>query len=345
MNKTKDWLKLIGCLSRILMELHSQQHVKHFNLLNDFGQQCMIFPQDARRYSKAIQQSWFYAAEHIRERVRLNLADFTFKVEQFKENFVPEKSLPPSFSMLFAELSQIEQEFGPLNYNLEEQTLSVVTDPVVLDEIYLGSFQIQLRLKEIPRLHEISPYRVIALNPHPAGSDENVTHPHVTQECLCEGDGYVPIRKALREGRLCDFFMMVTAILNTYNPGSAYVDLDDWEGTACYDCGYRISPDERYFCENCENDFCDSCSSYCKICDRIFCRGCLSECPDCEEPVCQDCFSACGDCHRVVCTDCLKDGLCYDCTENRKDQEDEKTTQQTGPAVQPNSVGQAHLSA
>jgi hypothetical protein len=43
-------------------------------------------------------------------------------------------------------------------------------------------------------------YRVIAKDAHPAESRENVTHPHVMDEVLCEGDGKHGIRRALSEG-------------------------------------------------------------------------------------------------------------------------------------------------
>jgi hypothetical protein len=349
MKKYQDWMKLILCLSRTLSKHNISQYETLLSQLEIFSRECSVFPQNTQCYSKAIANRWYGAAAKVQDHIRMNLNDFTFKVQQFKDKFCIEKFQPPSISMLFSEFQQAEQEFGHLNYDLENKTLSIITEPIVLDDLNLGSFEIRLDIERIDKVNQTMPYRIIALEPYPAGSDENVTHPHVSNEFLCEGDGHIPIRKALTEGRLCDFFMMVTAILNTYNPGSPYVSLDDWDGVCCYDCGYRVCSDESYYCENCNNDFCGNCSGYCKICDATLCNGCLSECPDCHEPVCKDCYGICRDCEREVCQDCLEEGLCYVCIENRKDNEDEEETIQIPknpiPSVQSDSMGQARISA
>ena len=41
--------------------------------------------------------------------------------------------------------------------------------------------------------------------------------------------------RALRAGRLLDFFQIVSRILETYNSGSAYVSLSHWNGSPCAD--------------------------------------------------------------------------------------------------------------
>ena len=90
--------------------------------------------------------------------------------------------------------------------------------------------------------------------PIPLRSNEDVTHPHVSDEAVCEGDGRVPIRKALEQGRLLDFFVIVRNLLQTYNSGSPFVSLDDWEGIRCADCGASAGEDERWTCVKCESD-------------------------------------------------------------------------------------------
>jgi len=111
-----------------------------------------------------------------------------------------------------------------------------VTEPITLEDVYLGPFRIQLELNKDIRLSSVEAlselyqggaYHVIALEPNLAATDASVNHPHVSNERLCEGDGYAPIRAALEQGRLCDFFTLVRSILNTYSPDSPYVRLDD----------------------------------------------------------------------------------------------------------------------
>jgi len=72
-------------------------------------------------------------------------------------------------------------------------------------------------------------------------------------DVVCEGDGAAAIKAALEEGRLCDFFSMVGSILNTYNPDNPYVALSDWDGVACYECGYVMDYESSYYCTYCDN--------------------------------------------------------------------------------------------
>ena len=74
-----------------------------------------------------------------------------------------------------------------------------------------------------------------------AAGDEEVTHLHVHDRTLCEEDGRVPIRSALRQGRLCDFFLLVQQVLQTDNAGSAFVRLEDWDSKSCANYGLRLS--------------------------------------------------------------------------------------------------------
>ena len=149
----------------------------------------------------------------------------------------------PKLSLVVEELTQVQQEFGDLEFNKAEDTISVVTEPITLEDVYLGPFRIQLELNKLSELYQGGAYHVIALEPNLAATDASVTHPHVSNDRLCEGDGYAAIRAALEQGRLCDFFTLVRSILNTYSPDSPYVRLDEWDSTPCYECGYVMNSD------------------------------------------------------------------------------------------------------
>ncbi len=271
--------------------------------------------------------------------------DLTYQFQRFKEFINTNEPKLPKLSDIFSELTQIDQEIGEYQYDLKEKTISVITEPITLEEIALGSFEIKLFIDKISTLYTNIPYKVIALEPNPAGSDSSVTHPHVNSEILCEGDGHVSIRRALEDGRFCDFFTLIVSILQTYNPGSPYVSLDNWEGRSCYDCGYTVNGDESYYCEYCDQEYCDQCSTYCQKCDTTVCLGCASQCPSCEEPVCRNCSAKCKECKETYCKDCLtEEGLCPDCEEQRKEQENEEQENEseqseTTTAVQSDSVG------
>ena len=153
----------------------------------------------------------------------------------------------PSLGELVAELRQSEREFGQLSYDRKERFVAAVTDPIELEGMHLGEFEIRLLLdSHCSRQDQDKRYRIVALDPHPAGSDETVTHPHVRGEYLCPGDAAAAIRSALRSGRICDFFLLVRSVLGEYNPQSAFITLANWDGTACYECGYTIGSGEVY---------------------------------------------------------------------------------------------------
>jgi len=225
----------------------------------------------------------------------------------------------PSLRDIYLDLQQAEDEFGDLAYDLKEQTLSVTTEAIRLEGVYLGPFEIRL---DVRRLGEArgTPYTIEALDPHPASSNEAVTHPHVSDGRLCAGDGGAAIQAALAAGRIFDFFSLVQAVLTNYNPQSPYVSLDEWSGIACHECGYSVSQDDVYWCSVCENDFCQDCSSYCSRCNETVCRTCLETCSVCEESVCPGCLDTCPRCGRELCRTCLEEDQCP-CQEEEKDDE------------------------
>lgn len=232
----------------------------------------------------------------------------------------------PSLIDIHQELMQANEEFDELIYHREDDLLAVQTDPIELNEIYLGPFEIQLHIPDLAEMRYNRIYRVVALDPHPATSNESVTHPHVNDERLCEGDAGAAIHAALTGGRICDFFLLIRSVLNQYNPGSPYVSLDNWGGTPCYECGYVTSGDDLYWCDCCEHEFCSECTSCCNRCDEITCRGCLSECRVCGELICRACMTICPECGEQLCLTCHDEHQCP-CLEERKDEDDSNDDQ------------------
>ena len=173
-----------------------------------------------------------------------------------------------------------------MDIDLDEHELSVTTDRIVLEGVFLGPFEIRL---DWQRSASSSPYRVVALDPNPAAKSDDITHPHVQDEQLCEGDGRTAIRAALAECRLYDFFLLVSQLLHTYGRGSAYVELGDWDGVPCEDCGDSVDEDDRYYCDRCDATLCGECSVSCHGCGDAFCSGCLGPCAACG---CEYCSSA-----------------------------------------------------
>ena len=220
-------------------------------------------------------------------------------------------------------LTALKNEFEALDIDLKAHELSVTTDTIALDDVLLGSFEIRLDWDDIGRIHQ--PYRVIALDPHPAAKSDEITHPHVQNESLCEGEGRLAIAAALAEGRLYDLFLLVSQVLHTYGQGSAYVELDHWDGIPCDDCGASLSDDDQYYCQSCDSTLCDSCSLCCCGCDNSFCASCLHQCVVCDQEYCSGCLETCPVCRKRFCNDCCKDKMCMTCYEklHPKDSQDD----------------------
>jgi len=228
----------------------------------------------------------------------------------------------PSVREVLGELLQAEDEFEGLQYYPEDEILSVTTDAVELEGVYLGDFEVQLLIPALGDPNHRSLYQIVALDPHPSVRNDSVTHPHVNDQHLCAGDAGAAIEMALAGGRICDFFMLVRSVLTTYNRDSAYVVLEDWEGSSCYDCGSVVREDDSYYCTSCENEFCGECSSYCHRCEETTCRGCLAPCPVCEESTCNSCLTTCPECGRILCRDCREESKCP-CLEEEPENEEE----------------------
>ncbi len=211
----------------------------------------------------------------------------------------------PALRQVIADLEQTEEEFAqPLRFDASQGTLCLATEPVELDGLYLGNFDVCLDVRELARMRANHLYRIVALDPHPAGGADHVTHPHVSHETLCEGDASMAIRSALMDGRVWDFYCLINGVLTTYNEESPYVRLDEWHGVTCHDCGERMDGEDLYTCEHCEERYCPDCFTWCRVCDRDGCFGCPNRCDACNSLVCSDCVTACDACGGAVCDNC-----------------------------------------
>jgi len=347
MKYQKNLMKLSCLLLDSLGKVKKQNLLEVQQSFEEFADKCYEMTKGLRQMRMAVKKNWLGAAETIKGRVGRNLNDFSHHLARFKELANADGISLPNLSDIYAELAQIALEFGEPKFDLDKRTLSVITGPITLEGVALGPFEIRLSIDCLSSHFRESPYRVIALDPNPASRNEEVTHPHVSSESLCEGDGHVAIRSAIEQGRFCDFFTLVVNILQTYNPDSPHISLDDWSGVSCYDCGCSMADDERYYCEHCDQDYCPNCSTCCQICDTTICLGCAYNCPSCNEPVCRNCTAICEDCEGTFCKDCLnEEGICQNCQEQRKENEDEEQEQlseqpKADAEVQSDGVGEA----
>jgi hypothetical protein len=284
----------------------------------------------ARNWSHAAAQL-SHCLEHALERCRNRLQEITLQVSGAGQLLPPQ-----TIRDVFGDLVALSDEFEGVTVDASNQTLSVTTAPIVLEEIDLGPFVIRLHWD---RIGDRRPYEVVALEPNPAGEAADTTHPHVRGEQLCEGDGRAPIDRALRAGRLLDFFQIVSRILDTYNSDSAYVSLSNWNGSPCADCGDSVCDDDHYACDRCGDLLCRDCLSSCARCDAFCCNSCTNYCRSCEESICSGCQRDCGQCQRPVCNSCVSEtGLCQECQEEHDAQSFDEDEQHS-PSIEAQAPG------
>lgn len=332
----KERLRVARDILAALLKLRQGRYQERLAELGVLVRRLQEVVRDWRRLSLALERNWLAAAERCCRSACRELDGLPYTISRAQTLLNrPEKDVP-TLSEMVAELKAVEAQFGDLQLDSEDYVLSVDTEPIILEDVYLGPFRIALYLGRLRELYQRPPYYIEALEPHPAATDDAITHPHVNNEVLCEGDGLVAVRAALAEGRLFDFFEMVGSILNTYNPDSPFVPLADWDGVPCYECGYIMDSEHSYYCTCCDNAVCDECSTVCAGCSETVCRTCGGLCEICERSLCPKCAKQkCSECESVCCESCLDEGLCPECREERQSNEEQETEdKQEAPAGQ-----------
>jgi hypothetical protein len=275
-----------------------------------------------RQIALAGRRGWHGAAKRLTEDLTNALESCRRELEgalRTIKSASPDRPIS-SAADIYRDILALETEFEDVKIELKEHLLSVTTDRITLDDVHLGDFAIRLDWQRLGSSSQ--PYRVEALDPNPAAKSDDITHPHVQDQQLCEGEGRAAIQAALAECRLFDFFVLVSQILHTYGRGSAYVELENWRGLSCSDCGATVSPDDSYCCQRCGNELCEECRRTCTACDESHCSDCLYCCPECEMDFCHGCMEVCPGCDRRVCAGCMEEGLCASCRDDQSEEEE-----------------------
>jgi hypothetical protein len=312
----------------------------------------VTFPEGESGYVKRLQRLLRKAERHGNRNVTLQLRDglrvalrnlcgqLTVLSEQIDQ--VSKCQPVPSLRDIYQDLIALEQEFTEVEFRRATLSISVFTRPITLDGVSLGRFEIQLDCHHVQRW--AAPYRVISRDGRTSASNSDVSHPHVLDERLCEGEGEPVIRSALKQGRLLDFFQVVENVLQTYNDESAYVRLENWDELICDDCGEVTPKSEMAGCSSCERQICEECYDACEECLNALCANCGGRCKTCECLTCDHCLETCPSCKESHCKSCLSERSVCEACENKTDEEsDNPEPEQTDPQVeiQSHSMGKA----
>ena len=217
---------------------------------------------------------------------------------------------------IYADIKAVEEEFGGYKWDHVTERLSVTTESINLLDISLGRFKINLKLPHFatPTDSDGGVY-VEALTPNCSCGH---SHPHVSEAgYVCLGDGVHSVRKALAEGRVLDYFIILKQLLNSYDAEGSYTRLEHWgeeddDRICCSDCGYDTT--DYFYCDSCDCSYCDECYGSCEGCDELICDTCRMACTDCSTGLCPGCnMTGCKDCSNPLCETCSSKESCEDC--------------------------------
>ncbi|MEQ8788820.1 MAG: hypothetical protein RIC55_21085 [Pirellulaceae bacterium] len=303
-----------------------------------------LVADNARKLRKAEARGWCAASRRVR-------ADLTATLDQLRDAALDvQRSLrspDPGFVMspqqIYHDLVALYDEFEEVEIVAKSRIISVKTEAIQLQDLYLGPFKIVLHWDQFD---ERMPYEVVALDPQPASRvGDDVVHPHVQGEDLCEGEAKALLRSALRQGRLFDFFVIVRQTLQTYNPSSAYVAIDEWDGRRCADCDTHVGDEGDYSCEQCRCLVCDDCEITCEGCGGCFCGECMNRCEKCNQASCDQCLKTCGRCSASCCRECHENEVCKSCEETDSTATEAQLGDDAEAEVHPHVVGEAGVPA
>jgi hypothetical protein len=284
--KKKDPALWAACrLHRILG--HASRHLNAVcisSLPNLLSEQLAV-QRCWRLYEKAQSRGWMFSADTFLKRLFSHID----LVHSASRDIHPARVIPrPTVADILSELDQLQDEFDVVEIDAKHKRIDVTTDAITLEDVRLGAFRIRLHFDRLARRRDSSAFVIIAEDENPAAGDSTCTHPHVRNESLCAGEATVPISNALSEGRIGDAIQLINRVLHTYNSGSAYVSLEDWDGRACSDCDNITSSESLSSCNECKGDFCDDCIRTCDRCEQSVCDGC-SHVDDNGDRLCPEC--------------------------------------------------------
>ncbi|MCI0361663.1 MAG: hypothetical protein L0211_24530 [Planctomycetaceae bacterium] len=287
------------------------------------------------RHRKVDVRGWHAAAASLVDDLDYQTGLLITELKHFRDQLSATARSPriAGPGQILADLLALENEFESVQIDLKEGTVTAQTEPIELEGLWLGPFNVRLWWE---RLGLRPAYEVIAIDPQYPARDDSVTHPHVQERQLCEGEATLPIKAALTEGRLFDFFLLVRQTLQTYNESSPYVRISEWDGRHCKDCGWSMDAESASTCGRCDEHVCDECSRYCRSCDRYACSACTEECAECENTFCSECLTLDTKTRRLLCQSCLDQGT---------SDEDEDQCEGAAPAADAVCLGQTAAAA
>ena len=206
-----------------------------------------------------------------------------------------------SASDIFRDILALYDEFEEVAIDLNEHTLAVTTDRIVLDDVNLGPFKIRLDWHGLCSSVRIASWPSIPIRPPRA---KTLPIPTSRTSCFARVKAARAIHAALAECRLHDFFMLVDQVLHTYGRGSAYVELDRWGSIPCEECGDSVDEDDSILLPSLRGDALRQLLGILRGLWRFVLLRLPRPCAACGHDHCSSCLATCPVCHKRFCDDC-----------------------------------------
>ncbi len=193
----RDKIHLAGVIHDQLVAMHQRQILGWPDHLNCLAERMRQLLQVCRKLTLCQIHHKQSPISRLQVTAMQQLPDIAYEIEHVQRIQKQRQPALPSLRDLVSDLQQLRDEFDGYQYDRKCQLLSVTTEPIELQNIGLGPFEIQLRLPSLACPGSAEVYTIEALEPNPAASDNEVTHPHISHGRLCEGDAAAPIRMAI----------------------------------------------------------------------------------------------------------------------------------------------------
>ena len=211
-----------------------------------------------RRLSRALQKRWQRAAQRIQTDLAYDIRSLQHELDKVINRRCEANIFKiPAVGEVYSDLLTLHDEFEEVTCQDGARTLSVRTSRIILDEIDLGSFEIELSWQSHDSLPE---YRVIARSRIQPAKTTALRIPTSAMKVLCEGDARGAIRQLSSKvafttsSRSCIAYcrpMPLVGRLSSLMTGKEY---------RCSDCGCRVAESDSFVCYHCDAALCSDLS-------------------------------------------------------------------------------------
>lgn len=156
----EDRKKLARMANRIRDGLFQLKYGRYLELnrqLTNLTGQLQQLTAESRKMGASVARGWLSAAQTCCKNVSRLLGEVEYSLPRIRPLADrPQKEIP-RLPALVDELDGLEKEFGEIEFDASKNNISVVTEPITLEDIYLGEFKIQLELNKLDQLYYNSP--------------------------------------------------------------------------------------------------------------------------------------------------------------------------------------------